>query len=167
MHTAAYRFVEAVLTDHPLAAGATVLEIGAYDVNGSVRPLFLDGTYTGIDVRPGPGVDIVADCADYDGHDAYDLVISTEVMEHMADPAALVACAWRSLRPGGRVVLTMAGPFRPPHSVNGGQIDAGEHYANITPEQLPALLIGYQDVQIIHNAVAHDLYATATKPEAL
>ena len=37
-----------------------VLDIGSYDVNGCLKPLFrFDAEYTGLDMREGPNVDIV------------------------------------------------------------------------------------------------------------
>ena len=39
---------------------ASVLEIGSYDVNGTVRKLFAAaGHYVGVDLVEGPGVDVV------------------------------------------------------------------------------------------------------------
>ena len=38
-----------------------ILEIGSYDVNGSVRKYFLDSNYLGTDLIEGPSVDLVAD----------------------------------------------------------------------------------------------------------
>lgn len=58
-----------------------VLEIGSLDVNGTNRYLFKDSCYTGVDVVPGPGVDIVSL-----GHKVigkkYDVVLSTNALEH-------------------------------------------------------------------------------------
>jgi SAM-dependent methyltransferase len=159
LHASAYTFVASVAPETPGA----VLEIGAYDVNGGVRPLFAHATlYHGIDIRPGPGVDEAIGCADYDGEQLFDLVVSTETMEHMHDPSELIACAHRALRAGGLLILTCAGPKRAAHGMDGGAV-GGEFYANITPEQLETALDGWEDIQIIHNAVDHDLYATARK----
>jgi SAM-dependent methyltransferase len=159
MHVAAYEFVQSVA---PVDPGA-VLEIGSYIVNGSVRPLFDSATsYVGTDVRGGPGVDVVTDCADYDGAGVFDTVVSTEVMEHMRHPQELIECAARALKPGGLLILTAAGPRRPHHGVDGGDV-SNEHYGNITPEALKEMLSGWKNVKILHNDVAHDVYATAVK----
>ncbi|SRR5260221_10989031 len=63
---------------------ARVLEIGSLDINGSIRRIFEGaGSYTGLDVGPGPGVDVVCQGQDYDApSDGFDTVISCEVMEH-------------------------------------------------------------------------------------
>jgi hypothetical protein len=55
-------FFEAVVNaNRSLISGAKVLEIGSYDVNGSLRSLFAKaGEYTGVDLKEGPGVDLVA-----------------------------------------------------------------------------------------------------------
>ena len=37
---------------------AKVLEVGALDINGSVRKLFTDCDYTGVDIAEGPGIDL-------------------------------------------------------------------------------------------------------------
>ena len=60
-----------------------VLDVGSLDINGSCRPFFADGTYTGIDLGEGEGVDVVADGADYDMPDNYyDVTLSTDCFEH-------------------------------------------------------------------------------------
>lgn len=169
MHHAAYQFVAGVLSRHS-ADGLSVLEIGSLDVNATIQGLSIRqlcaaaASYTGLDVRPGPGVDIAADCADYDGKQQYDAVIATEVMEHMAKPEQLIACAWRALRPGGRLIVTAAGPGRQPHGVDGGAV-GDEAYQNIEPNDLKKWLAKWTDVQVSENKAAHDVYATATKPK--
>ena len=39
----------------------TVLDCGSLDINGNTRFLFDDPEYTGIDIGPGPNVDVVAE----------------------------------------------------------------------------------------------------------
>lgn len=64
--------------------GKRVLELGSYDVNGSVRPLFTGCSfYVGIDEREGPGVDVVGSSHSIPfGSGSFDIVVSTEMMEH-------------------------------------------------------------------------------------
>ena len=74
------QWVQSVLTAKQVT-GATVLEVGSYDVNGSVRPYIesLDpAQYLGVDAGPGPSVDRVVDCEQltaYVGFD-WDIVIA-------------------------------------------------------------------------------------------
>lgn len=87
-----------------------VLEVGSYNVNGSVRPLFDAKTYVGVDVAAGPGVDRVADACDLPFDDkAFDLVVSTEMLEHCERPWLAVAEMHRVLVPGGVLLLTCRG----------------------------------------------------------
>jgi SAM-dependent methyltransferase len=164
MHPQAYAFVKRAAEPLELE-GARVLEIGSYNVNGSVRPLFADAAeYIGVDKRDGPGVDIVADGAQVDGLGAFDVVVCCEVLEHTPDPQAILDAAYHSLKPGGLLILTAAGPGRPPHGVMGGAV-GDEFYANIEPDALDLLLWEWERVTITEDRRAHDVYATARKPE--
>lgn len=40
------------------------------------------------------------------GEDPFDLVVSTEVVEHLYDPPAFAAACFAALRPGGRIVVS-------------------------------------------------------------
>jgi SAM-dependent methyltransferase len=90
-------------------AGRPALEVGSLDVNGSVRSLFA-GDYIGIDMRDGPGVDIVGLASDLPFRDAaFEVVVTTETFEH--DPSF-----WRSLDEirrvlvrGGHLLITTRG----------------------------------------------------------
>ena len=76
--------------------GKRVLEVGSYDVNGSVRPLFEGAKqYIGIDSRPGPGVDLVMSARsfvedfkflaeDFDFAESFDVVISINTIHNLA-----------------------------------------------------------------------------------
>lgn len=161
MHVQAYDFVSRYATD----AAVDVLEIGSHDVNGSVRPLFPRARrFHGIDIAPGPGVDEVADAADWHAPASFDVVVSTEVLEHAPRWEAIVANAWEARRPGGVLVLTCATDPRAPHSaVDGWAVRPGEHYGNVDPEALRALIesLGSRSWTIEVHRDRGDLYLAA------
>jgi len=114
--------------------GLTILEIGALNINGSVRdflrPFALE--YVGIDVQDGPNVDVVASGHEYRHWNYFDVVVSCETFEHTPLWKEIVANAWRNLKFGGIFIATMAGEGRAPHSgVHGNAPYEWEHYANI------------------------------------
>jgi SAM-dependent methyltransferase len=162
MHQQAFRYIERRAAH--VARGANVLEIGSYNVNGSVRPLF-GRKYHGIDVREGPGVDEAIKAQDFDGKGAFDVVVTTETLEHDDDPEGLIAAAWKALKPGGVLLLTAAGPERAPHNSNGGHDLGDEHYRNVTPTALKGWLKDWDEVEIERDERAGDIYARAVKPK--
>jgi SAM-dependent methyltransferase len=93
-----------------------VLEIGSLDINSSIRGMFPGTEYTGIDVAPGPGVDIVRQGQDHDAPDGYyDAVVCCEVMEHNPHWAATFRNMSRMTRAGGLTIMTCAARGRPDH----------------------------------------------------
>ncbi|MEJ5255102.1 MAG: methyltransferase domain-containing protein [Acidimicrobiales bacterium] len=130
MHVQAYDFVARHAAG---TAGARVLEIGSLDINGSVRPLFATAaSYHGLDLVAGPGVDEVADAADWRSAPRFDVVVSTEVLEHAPRWRDILTNAWEALVPGGRLIVTCATDPRPPHSaVDGWALRDGEWYGNV------------------------------------
>jgi SAM-dependent methyltransferase len=90
-------------------ADAVTLEIGAYDVNGSAREFF-HGPYVGLDMRSGPGVDVLGlgEALPFaDG--AFEMVVCTEVLEHDARPWRTIAEAARVLRSRGSLLCSARG----------------------------------------------------------
>lgn len=169
MHREAYEYLRNIAGSMNLE-GKHVVEIGSFDVNGTPRRHFASAaSYTGVDARPGRGVDVVKKAqslrAGEFGHDV-DVVVCAETLEHDADPKSIIAAAHRILKPGGVLIITAAGLGRVPHGVDGGAVDRGEHYANIGPDDLYAWLSDWENVTIERNDVAHDIYAVAVKPEA-
>jgi SAM-dependent methyltransferase len=92
---------------------APVLEVGSYNVNGSVR-IFCPEPYTGVDIEDGPGVDLVISPTDplpfEDNH--FETVISTEMLEHALLPTHCFAEMVRVLAPGGLLLVTARGVVR-------------------------------------------------------
>lgn len=115
MHDSVMAWVGATLTQADVQ-GRTVLEVGSYNVNGTVRPLveaLEPSSYLGVDQTPGPNVDQVVDAerlAEHLGPDSFDVVISTEMLEHAADWKACLLAMAKVLRPGGLLMLTTRSP---------------------------------------------------------
>ena len=108
----ARRLREAVdLLSEPSRAGPspTVVDFGCAET--PYRDLFADGTYLGADLAGNPRAQITlrpdGTVPLPDG--AADLVLSTQVLEHVEDPTGYLAECWRLLRPGGRLVLSTHG----------------------------------------------------------
>ena len=60
-----------------------ILDIGSHDVNGTLKPIFQKGQYIGMDMAPGPNVDIVG--VSYEipfEKNEFDVVISSSCFEH-------------------------------------------------------------------------------------
>lgn len=124
------------------SVGVHVLDLGGRDVNGTTRPLFPGADrYVSVDIVEGRGVDIVCDAAELDLRDRFDVVVSTELLEHTARAGEIVATARRHLKPKGWFVATMAGPGREVHSASGApKLLPGEFYCNVDHDMLEGWL---------------------------
>lgn len=108
MHDAARQYVaDAVAKYGPFRR---MLELGSRDVNGSARDLFdhPEQLYLGLDVLPGPGVDVVADAAEFCDPHRSDAVVCCEVLEHTLLASRIVNQAARTLKRGGVFIRTTA-----------------------------------------------------------
>lgn len=120
-------------------AGRRVLEVGALDVNGSVRSVIQPhgpALYLGIDIRHGPGVDIVLDVVEAPtrfGRESFDVVVCTEMLEHVELWRDALSAMKDVLRPGGTLVLTTRSPGFPVH-------DFPNDYWRFTCEDVAAAL---------------------------
>jgi SAM-dependent methyltransferase len=103
-----------------LVTSKTVCEVGAYNVNGTVRPLIeahQPESYLGVDIETGPGVDLVANVEDLPDRfpDGFDLVVSTEMLEHVFDWRAAIRSLVRLVAKGGALAVTTRSPGFPYH----------------------------------------------------
>jgi SAM-dependent methyltransferase len=110
-------FTAVAEANRELLTGARILEIGSYDVNGTVRQLFAGSQeYVGVDLTPGPGVDRVGYGHEVDDpEDSYDVAISGECFEHDPEWRRTFETMVRVTRPGGLVAFTCASRGRPEH----------------------------------------------------
>lgn len=152
-----------------------LLEIGSRDVNGSLRDLIEVDDWTGIDLSPGPGVDVVASGHDFGADDSFATVVSSECLEHDPGWDLTLRNAVRVLRPGGLLLLTCATRGRAEHGtartspeVSPGTTAIGwDHYGNLGAADVLGVL--GEDVVVSLCAVDHgsfDLYVVAHKRPA-
>ena len=129
MHHSVINFVRRNLSRAEKNA-ASVLDVGSYDVNGSMRTEFGSAAeYLGIDVRSGPNVDLRIDLAGgpvlppceypllsgWKRQRPWDIVLCLNTLEHARDWRGLVNGIKSVCRPGGVILLTVPSPGYPIH----------------------------------------------------
>jgi SAM-dependent methyltransferase len=135
-------FAAVAACNRPLIKGGRILEIGSYDVNGSVRTLFDEsGEYIGVDLKEGPGVDVVSYGHEVDYADAhFDMTLSGECFEHDPYWRETFLNMVRMTRQDGLVVFTCASRGRVEHGTSrtdrmqspGTQSKGLDYYGNLS-----------------------------------
>lgn len=118
---------------------AKVLECGSLNVNGSIRSLFTECSYLGVDCHPGPGVDMVTNLHEINSALSkeiiynFDTVISCEMLEHDFYWDRSIKKMYSLLKPNGLLMITCGGYNRPEHGIGSfGSDPKKNHYENIT-----------------------------------
>ncbi len=171
MHPEARAGLAKMLADTGLALDEEweVLDLGGRDINGGIRDLLPNANWTGVDVVAGPGVDLVHDCTRPWPADLpkFDVVVCTEVLEHVAAWRELVKVCGQALKPDGArtVYLTCASTGRRPHGASGALNPApGEWYRNVSWQELSdELETLYRHHGVTYNPNPGDLYAWASE----
>jgi SAM-dependent methyltransferase len=105
-----------------------VLEIGAYDLNGSVRQFFPanhGGNYIGVDLCEGPGVDVVGFGHEIDFADqSFDVTLSCECFEHDPHWGRTFNNMNRMTKANGVVAFTCASLGRLEHGTSRTEISS-------------------------------------------
>lgn len=161
-----------------LIAGAKVLEIGAYDVNGSIRRVLGSASeHVGVDLTRGPGVDLVAYGHEVDHPDGmYDLAVSGECFEHDPHWRETFANMVRVTRPGGLVVVTCASHGRPEHGTRrsdvtdspGTQFEGVDYYRNVVSADFDTLSLDseFSEWRFWYMPTTFDLYFAGVRSGA-
>lgn len=151
---------------------SNVLEVGSLDINGSVRPLFENCNYVGVDLDLGPGVDLAVQGQEVAfPSNSMDVTISAECFEHNPYWEETFLNMKRMTKDGGLITFTCAGLNRPEHGT--ARTDAGssplttnagwDYYRNLEETDFDAGMLYGLDYQFFYNPGAQDLYFVGIK----
>jgi SAM-dependent methyltransferase len=145
-------------------SGREVLEVGSRDVNGSVRSVVEalgPAGYLGIDIEEGPGVDVICDATELVsrfGRERFDVVISTELLEHVRDWRSVIGGMKAVLRPGGVVLITTRSKG---FGVHGYPYD----YWRYEPEDMDRIFADFELEAVEPDQLRPGVFVKARKPE--
>lgn len=160
-------FLSRVKKEHPEAfVDVDVLEVGSLDINGTVRDFFTANRYIGVDVGPGPGVDVVEHGENLTyPDDTFDTAISAECFEHNPKWAETFENMHRMAKT--YVIFTCASDGRPEHGTR--RSDRGsspftadwDYYRNLNQqdfEQMFDIEDMFSEHMFEYNPASCDLY---------
>jgi SAM-dependent methyltransferase len=143
--------------------GKRVLEVGAYNVNGSLRGYCLGfgpAEYIGVDLKEGPAVDRIVNANDLIkefGKNSFDLVLSTEMLEHVEDWKLVITNLKGVTKPGGVILLTTRSQGFPYHEYPGD-------YWRYEVSDMQKIFSDFEDATIITDPYEPGVFVRATKP---
>lgn len=122
------------------APGQRVLDVGGQNVNGTVHDYFPGSEVVTLDLE---NADIIADARTWMPDRLFDVVIATEVFEHVAEWRSVLGTMKAALDPVGCGILlaTCASTNRPLHGATGAPLPAeDEYYGNVPADALDSAL---------------------------
>lgn len=128
--------------------GKHILEVGAKDVNGSVRWIFEGkgcASYLGTDIDSGKSVDYIANVYELDQHFSkrkFDIVICLETLEHIEYWREAVIQMERVLKKGGLMIVSTP---KPGFKYHGWPYD----YWRYTLDDWRKILIDFEEVYAV------------------
>lgn len=165
MHRSVLTWISTALSVEDVA-GKAVLEVGSYDVNGSVRPVITalgPARYHGVDMSAGTGVDQVLDCTalvDEFGAGSWDVVVSTEMLEHVRDWRASIRNLIHVVAPGGLLAITTRSPGFPYHPF------PEDHWRYpVAAFERVLTNLGFEALEVAADPEAPGVFVKARKPE--
>ncbi len=148
-------------------AGRRVLEVGSKFVNGSVRPLIerfcRPREYVGVDIETGKYIDVILPAerlVEYFGPESFDVVISTEVLEHVFDWRTVVNNMKAVLKPGGIIYIITRSSGFPYHAYP-------HDYWRYEIEDMERIFGDFEIIALEKDWEAPDVFLKARKPKSL
>lgn len=169
MHKEQRRFCRSVKRKHGKFFRKTIVcDVGSLNINGSNEYLFglWSTNYTGVDIVAGKNVDVVSKAHVYlsNKKNIFDVVISTECLEHDSDFDNTIWSMYYAVKTGGLLLITAAGEGRAEHGTSGNAPDmspgTNEYYKNVTISMMAAILKPemFSEYHLEYNPKHKDIY---------
>lgn len=119
MHLANEAFWQYVNHTYPEYLDENILEVGSYDINGSVKEICSSTCkqYVGVDWRPGPKVDLVCLAHDMKFENQFKAVLSASMLEHDPYYDGSVRTMCQLVRSDGILALSWGASRNPSHCI--------------------------------------------------
>lgn len=122
----------------------SVIDIGSLDINGNNHYLFKEYTYIGIDIGEGNNVDVICRAHEYETENKFDIVISTECLEHDEFYYLTIKKMFELTKSGGLMIITCATEGRPEHGTKRTSPNdapfVGDYYKNLNIDDIKSHL---------------------------
>lgn len=92
--------------------GKKIIELGSYNVSGSIQPIIKSlgpAEYVGVDIEKGQAVDVICNAeniVEKFGKESFDIVISTELLEHVRDWRKVISNIKNICKTNGIILVT-------------------------------------------------------------
>jgi SAM-dependent methyltransferase len=143
----------------------SVLEVGSLNLNGTVRQIFENCEYIGLDLGEGTGVDVVCQGQNYDAPDNhFDTIISCECFEHNPHWVETFNNMIRMTKSNGLIIMTCATTGREEHGTTRSAPEASpltvelgwDYYKNLTQQDFES------NIDIAANFSSHEFSGVNT-----
>ena len=114
--------------------GGNVVDFGSLDINGNNKVFFDLCNYTGVDIGEGRNVDVVSKAHEYKPNKKFDVVISTEMLEHDMYWEKSLQNMLDLLKSGGLLIITCATTGRPEHGTIRSECPSDSPFTSEIPE---------------------------------
>jgi SAM-dependent methyltransferase len=144
-----------------------IIDCGSLDVNGSLKDLFTQSQYTGVDIVGGKNVDVVSHIKDITFEDnSFDTVISGEMLEHDETWRESLQKMYDLCKSGGLLAISCAGKDRREHGtrrttgMRGIWGTSPDYYMNLEEEHFREVYKDemFTDTHHEYNPTAKDQY---------